>query len=146
MELIEIVALVLIVGVIAFATIVLRRRALLRGGGAVDMSLRVRTHARGRGWALGVGRYTGEELQWFRVFTFSPKPKRVLPRASLEVAAQRAPDTPESWAVQAGAVIIDCRFRGSEVQLAMSAEAVTGFMSWLESSPPGFALPGYAAR
>jgi hypothetical protein len=27
----------------------------------------------------------------------------------------------------------------------MSAGAVTGFLSWLESAPPGFAVPGYAA-
>jgi len=143
---IEIVALVLVLMACLLATVVFRRRFLLRGGGAVDMSLRLRTRRIGRGWAPGIGRYGGDRLEWFRVFTLSPRPARVLPRAALEVSGQRPPEGAESLLVQAGAVIITCRFRGDEVQLAMSSGAVTGFMSWLESSPPGYTLPGHAAR
>ncbi len=146
MELIEIVALVLALAACTLAAIVLRRKFLLRGGGAVDMSLRLRTGTVGRGWALGVGRYAGDELQWFRVFTFSPRPARVLSRSALQVSRQRIPAGAESWAVQSGAVIIECHTGPDPVQLAMSEEAVTGFLSWLESSPPGFTLPGFALR
>lgn len=146
MELIEIVALVLVVFACLLAVVVFRRRLLLRGGGAIDMSLRVRTRRMGRGWAPGIGRYGGDRLEWFRVFSLLPRPTRVLPRAELEVAGQRPPEGPESLLVQAGAVIITCRFQNDEVQLAMNSEAVTGFMSWLESSPPGYTLPGHAAR
>lgn len=146
MELIEIVALVLVVFACLLAIVVFRRRLLLRGGGAIDMSLRVRTRRMGRGWAPGIGRYGGDRLEWYRVFSLLPRPNRVLPRAALEVSGQRPPEGPESLLVQAGAVIISCRFHGDEVQLAMNSEAVTGFMSWLESSPPGYTLPGHAAR
>jgi hypothetical protein len=145
-RLIEIFVLVLVVLACLLAVIVFRRRFLLRGGGAIDMSLRVRTARTGRGWAPGIGRYGGDRLEWYRVFTLSPRPARILPRGALEVSHQRRPEGAESLLVQAGAVIIDCRFRGDEVQLAMSSEAVTGFMSWLESSPPGYTLPGHAAR
>ena len=47
--------------------------------------------------------------------------------------------------MQAGAVIVECQDDGGAVQVAMSAGAVTGFLSWLESAPPGYAMPGYAA-
>jgi hypothetical protein len=146
MELIEIVVLVLVLLACLLAAIVFRRRFLLRGGGAIDMSLRLRTRRIGRGWALGIARYGGDRLEWYRVFTLSPRPARVLPRAALAVSSQRPPEGPESLLVQAGAVIITCQFQGDEVQLAMNSEAVTGFMSWLESSPPGYTLPGHAAR
>lgn len=110
------------------------------------MSLRVRTRRMGRGWAPGIGRYGGDRLEWFRVFSLLPRPARVLPRAALEVSGQRSPEGPESLLVQAGAVIINCQYHDDQVQLAMNSEAVTGFMSWLESSPPGYTLPGHAAR
>lgn len=129
MKLIEIVVLVLAVVALFLAAVVIRRRLLLRGGGAIDMSLRLRTRRIGRGWALGIARYGGDRLEWYRVFTLSPRPARVLPRAALEVASRRLPEGPETMLVQAGSTIICCRFRGDEVQLAMSSEAVTGFMS-----------------
>ena len=53
------------------------------------------------------------------------KPARTLSRRELQVIGRRQPSGAESWAVQAG--------------------AVTGFLSWLESAPPGFTVPGYAA-
>jgi hypothetical protein len=149
-RLIEIVALVLAFVVLLVGVIVLRRRFLLRGGGAVEMSIRLRASRRGRGWAFGIGRYGGDQLRWYRVFTLSPRPARILPRGMLEVASQRHPDAEETWSVQPDAIIIDCRYRGEEpgdddlaqgVEIAMNSEAVTGFLSWLESSPPGYAFP-----
>lgn len=151
MRLIEIVALVLCCGAVILLGIALRRRYLLRGGGAVHMSLRAEGRLPRR-WSMGVGRYGGDRLLWYRVLTLSPRPAHTLPRAELEVAGQHATRGTESWAVQAGSVIIECTIRGSRrarsdrVQIAMHSEAVTGFLSWLESSPPGYALRGHAAR
>ena len=34
----------------------------------------------GRGWLLGIGRYSGDQLEWFRIFSLSPRPKRSWPR------------------------------------------------------------------
>jgi hypothetical protein len=109
------------------------------------MSLRTRFGRIGGGWALGVGRYAGDDLVWYRLFSLTLKPSRSLSRAGLEVLGRRQPTGAESWAVQAGAVIVECRDESGPVQLAMSAGAVTGFLSWLESAPPGFTVPGYAA-
>ena len=135
---VALVALILLV-------LALRRRVLLRPAGSIDMSLRTRFGRIGGGWALGVGRYTGDDLLWYRLFALSVKPSRTLSRRELQVVGRRLPSGAESWAVQAGAVIVECQDTAGPVQVAMSAGAVTGFLSWLESAPPGFTMPGYAA-
>jgi hypothetical protein len=145
MEVVEAVAVALALVALALTLLAVRRRYLLGSGGAIDMSLRVRFGRVGRGWALGIGRYTGDDLLWFRVFAVTLRPSRTLSRRALEVVAQRVPQGAESWAVQSGAVIVECRDAKGPVHLAMSAEALTGFLSWLESAPPGYAVPGYAA-
>jgi len=140
-------ALAVALGVVALALVLLavRRRVLLRPAGAIDMSLRTRFGRIGGGWALGVGRYAGDDLLWYRLFALTVKPARSLSRRELQVVGRRLPTGAESWAVQADAVIVECRNDAGPVQLAMSAGALTGFLSWLESAPPGFAVPGYAA-
>jgi Protein of unknown function (DUF2550) len=145
MEVVEALAVALAVIALALAVLAVRRRLLLGNGGAIDMSLRLRFGRAGRGWALGVGRYSGDDLQWFRVFAVTPRPARTLNRRQLVVLGQRLPQGSESWAVQAGAVVVECRDGSGPVQVAMSAEAVTGFLSWLESAPPGYSVPGYVA-
>lgn len=145
LEVIAAVAVVVGIGLLGLLLLAVRRRVLLRPAGAIDMSLRTRFGRIGGGWALGVGRYAGDDLLWYRLFAFSVKPSRTLARAGLEVLGQRLPTGAESWAVQAGAVIVECRDEAGPVQLAMSAGAVTGFLSWLEAAPPGFTMPGYAA-
>ena len=145
MEVVLAVAVALALVVLILLVLALRRRVLLRPAGSIDMSLRTRFGRIGGGWALGVGRYTGDDLLWFRLFALSVKPSRTLSRRGLQVVGRRLPSGAESWAVQAGAVIVECQDDGGAVQVAMSAGAVTGFLSWLESAPPGFAVPGYAA-
>jgi Protein of unknown function (DUF2550) len=144
-EVIAAVAVVVGIILLGFALLAVRRRVLLRAAGAIDMSLRTRFGRIGGGWALGVGRYAGDDLVWYRLFGVKLTPSRSLSRAELEVLGRRLPSGSESWAVQAGAVIVECRDGSGPVQLAMSAGAVTGFLSWLESAPPGFTVPGYAA-
>ena len=144
-EVLVAVAAVLAVVLLGLALLALRRRALLRPAGAIDMSMRTRFGRVGGGWALGVGRYAGDDLLWYRLFALRVTPSRTMSRAELEVLGRRNPTGAESWAVQAGAVIVECRDEHGPVQLAMSSGAVTGFLSWLESAPPGFTVPGYAA-
>ena len=145
MQVVEAVAVALAVVAFALAALAVRRRWLLGSSGAIDMSMRLRLGRVGRGWALGIGRYTGDDLLWVRVFALTLRPSRTLSRRGLQVVAQRLPQGAESWAVQSGAVIVECRDGTGPVHLAMSSEALTGFLSWLESAPPGFAVPGYAA-
>jgi hypothetical protein len=126
---------VVVAGLGAF---LVRRITLLRGGGTVEMSLRLYPDGQhGRGWALGVGRFVGDELQWFRTFSLSPRPKRVLSRHDLSVTGRRRPIGGESLALMSGSVVLVCTNPAGPVDLAMTEAAETGFLSWLESAPPG---------
>ena len=71
------------------------------------------------------------------MFSFSLRPSRVLPRDRLMIIGRRQPEYPETLAIVSGHVILECTEDGSEVSLAMSPEATTGFAAWLEAGPPG---------
>jgi hypothetical protein len=128
-----------VLGLVAVAA---RRRALQRRYGTIDCSLRLRRNGDGRGWVLGVARFAGDDLQWYRVFSLAPRPRRVLSRRTLQVQARRDPRGPETLALLKGAVVMECRAPDGPVELAMEPGAVTGFLAWLEARPPGATLPG----
>jgi hypothetical protein len=119
----------------------LRRIGLQRLDGTVELSLRLKRPGHGRGWVNGVGRFVGDELQWYRVFSLSPRPRRRYSRRDLEVLRRRAPSGDEHKALQEDAVVMECRTGDRPVELAMSGSAVTGFLAWLEARPPGATLP-----
>lgn len=119
----------------------LRRFALQRGGGTIELSLQLKSPGHGRGWVNGVGRFVGDELQWFRVFSLSPRPRRRYSRRDLHVLRTREPSGGEHRALLEGAVVLECRAGGRPVELAMSRSAHTGFLAWVEARPPGATLP-----
>ena len=137
----EIVLGVALLVVLALVAIGVRRRVLQRRYGTIDLSLRLARRGNGRGWVLGVGRFEGDDLQWYRVFSFAPRPRRTLSRRTLEIRGRRDPRGPETLALLAGAVVLECRAPEGPVELAMEAGAVTGFLAWLEARPPGATLP-----
>jgi hypothetical protein len=137
----EIVAGVLLLLGVPFLSILLRRRFLSRSGGAIEMSLRLKPQSQGRGWVLGVGRFVGDDLQWFRVFSLSPRPRRTLSRRDLEVRSRRVPHGPEVFALLKGAEIVSLRSSTGPVEIALDLSAMTGFLAWLEARPPGATLP-----
>jgi hypothetical protein len=138
-------------GAAAFVVIVLccllaRRILLLRGGGTIEMSLRLGTRGHhGRGWALGVGRFLGDELQWFRTFSLAPRPKLVLRRMELSVVERRQPAAAESLALMTDSIVLHCESSRGPIELAIAEGALTGFQSWLESAPPGANFQPFAA-
>lgn len=134
---VDVLIAVLAAAVLALGAFALRRRVLTRGGGTFECSLRVEPGAHGKGWTLGVGRYAGETLHWYRVFSFSMRPGRSLSRSSLQVLDRRRPTGVETFALLSGAVVLACRDADGPVELAVSADALTGFLAWVESSPPG---------
>jgi hypothetical protein len=131
------IALVLLYGIALIA----RRRMLSRHGGTFEVSYRVRPEKAGRGWLLGLGRYSGETLEWFRIFSLSPRPKRVWGRDELKYAARRDPAGAEQMSLYPDHVVISCRSSDGEVELAMAPSSLMGFQSWLESGPPGSSRP-----
>jgi len=90
-----------------------------------------------RHWTIGVARYGADRLEWFRVFSLSPRPARCFERDRFELVAQRVPSVPESRTVLPGVTVVSARYDSGDVDLAMSTEAYTGLASWLEASPPG---------
>jgi hypothetical protein len=116
--------------------LIARRRFLSRKGGTFELSYRVRPARVGRGWLLGLGRYSGEDLQWFRVFSLSARPKRTWSRRSLAFDGRREPAKVEQMALYPGHVVAQCTAPEGIIELAMAPTSLLGFQSWLESSPP----------
>ena len=135
--LLDSVAAVLLLVLLYGLALVVRRRLLSRRGGTFELSYRVRPHKAGRGWLLGIGRYTGDSLEWFRIFSLWPRPKRSWPRAALTYAGHRAPEGVERMSLLGDHVVVVCRTPRGEVELAMSPSSLMGFQSWLEAGPPG---------
>jgi hypothetical protein len=117
--------------------LVVRRRLLSRHGGTFELSLRLRDAQPGHGWVLGLGRYAGGRVEWFRIFSLSPRPKRLWLRSQLAYESQREPEGTETFTLYAEHVVVVCRTTDGPVQMAMSPSALTGLQSWLESAPPG---------
>jgi hypothetical protein len=91
----------------------------------------------GKGWVFGIARYSGDRIEWFRVFSYSPRPRRVLRRGRIQVIGRREPAGQEELALLAGAVILVCEHADARIELALSDDALTGFLAWLEAAPPG---------
>lgn len=128
-----VLALVLLLGL----TLVARRRFLEREGGTFELSYRARVHRPGRGWLLGLGRYQGETLQWFRMFSLSVGPKCSWERADLEYAGRRDPSGAEEMSLYADHIVVSCSTPDGPLELAMSPDSLVGFQAWLEAMPPG---------
>lgn len=133
----DLVGLVLLLALLYGISLIVRRRLLARHGGTFELSYRVRTERPGRGWLLGIGRYSGQSLEWFRIFSLSPRPKRVWARDLLEYSGRRSPEGPEEVSLYDGHVVASCHYDGEPLEIAMSEASLTGFQSWLESGPPG---------
>ncbi|MGK5628658.1 DUF2550 domain-containing protein [Streptomyces sp. URMC 123] len=135
------VVLLVLVGLFVFG---LRRRLIQRSGGTFDCSLRWNIDVSadapepsGKGWVYGVARYNGDRIEWFRVFSYAPRPRRVLERSAIEVLSRRTPQGEEELALLSDAIVLGCLHRGTHLELAMSEDALTGFLAWLEAAPPG---------
>lgn len=140
MWIIELLGWVLIVFAVVCVALVWRRLRRLRAGG-VDVALRWRVDDSARGWKIGVGRYNGSSFSWYRVLSIRGGPTRRLHRSALEVVARRDATDAESYTLPLDATVLRCRVEGRELELAMGPGALTGFLSWLESSPPGRSTP-----
>jgi Protein of unknown function (DUF2550) len=117
--------------------LVVRRRWISRNGGTFEFSVRVRPGRAGRGWVLGVGRYTGDDLEWFRIFSLAPRPRFTYRRADLEFVGRRDPEGVEAYSLYSGHIVVTCRTPSGLLDVAMSPDALTGFLAWLEAAPPG---------
>ncbi|MFE1175652.1 DUF2550 domain-containing protein [Streptomyces sp. NPDC058773] len=134
---IVVVLVLVLLGLFVFG---LRRRLIQRSGGTFDCSLRwnvPENETGGKGWIYGVSRYNGDRIEWFRVFSYAPRPRHLLERSAIEVLERRTPQGEEELALLSDSLVLACRHRGTRLELAMSEDALTGFLAWLEAAPPG---------
>ncbi|KAB2345960.1 DUF2550 domain-containing protein [Actinomadura rudentiformis] len=131
-------AVVLLVALL-FVAMSVRRWLFVRGGGAVECSLRVLAQdGTPSAWRLGIGRYKGDVLNWHRVFGFRRRPRQVIHRRGLVIAGRRVPEGEEAAGLLPDVTVIEVRDGDLTAELAMSSSALTGFLAWLEAAPPGF--------
>ncbi|HET7724933.1 MAG TPA: DUF2550 domain-containing protein [Propionibacteriaceae bacterium] len=117
-----------------------RRRWLGRQGGTFDCSARLATTVTGRGWVLGVARYSGDWLEWHRVFGLSVSPRLRFHRSDTAIVDQRTPTARETLSLYEGQRIISLVGALPDerpVEIALGAQELTGLMSWFEGAPPG---------
>lgn len=127
----EIAGAILVLCLIVLVAIFVRRFQLARKPGAFDLSVR----APGKSWSVGVARYAPGRLDWYEVFSLSPRPKRAFEQNRLEIVGRRAP---ANLAVLApSTTIVRCRYRGTEIDFILSESDYFGLSSWAESAPPG---------
>jgi hypothetical protein len=128
---------VLVVAIICAVGIAVRRNLIERVGGSVECGLR---RSPGRRWRLGLAAYQPDELRWYPVFGLWLRPAEVFARRALSVVSRRPADPVEMTSVGSGAVVVECdtgEGAASRIELALSEDALTGFLAWLEAAPPG---------
>nr|WP_155998689.1 DUF2550 domain-containing protein [Streptomonospora sp. PA3] len=135
----------LIAALAALLAVTGRRYALERGGGAVECYLRAGSDSQRLPWRMGLARYGSEELRWYRLFSLWPRPAAELSRRGLVVLSRREPTPGDLRELTLDLVVIEVGWTAPDgtdpkepvYELAMSDGALTGFLSWLESMPPG---------
>jgi hypothetical protein len=125
----------LVIIVLCAIGLAIRRMLLDRGGGTVECGLR----RPGGSWRLGVAAYGKDELRWYDAVGVLLTPEEVLARQTLSVASRREVTPAEAPLLGRGMVVVSCTAGETpeSVELAMAEDALTGFLAWLESAPPG---------
>jgi hypothetical protein len=119
--------------VVLAVAFLLRRRFLLSGLGAVTMWLRP---VRSPRWLVGVAWYGGDMLLWYRGISLAVRPQERFFRSELRVESRRSPGRDE-LALPSDVVVVTIATSEGPRELAMDSSTVTGFLSWVESAPPG---------
>lgn len=146
MEILEGIGLGVFALLFILALLFLRRGFIARSGGTIELSWRLNSVVPGRGWSPGIGRFAGDDLRWYRIFSLSIRPRRTLTRRGLAVAGRRAPDGPERLVLASDWVIVSCTSKGATIEIAMAESTLAGFLSWIEAVPPGTVSTRMAAR
>lgn len=135
MRILEGIGIALLAVLLILGALFVRRSFIARGGGTIELSVRLSTMVPGRGWAVGVGRFSGDELRWYRLFSLSVRPRRVLSRRDLSVELRRPPDERERLVLPGDWTIIRCASNTGTNEIAMAVRTLSGFLSWVEAAP-----------
>lgn len=117
--------------------LVARRRWLASSGWVFDCSLRAPATTPSPKWMLGVARLNGENMEWYRVFSASLRPKYTIRRGQVHVVMTRVLSPDERALLFDQERVALLRGGAGDIELAMAPDRMTALLSWLESSPPG---------
>ncbi|WP_449062224.1 DUF2550 domain-containing protein [Planomonospora algeriensis] len=126
---------VLIVAALIVALLLVRVLILIRSRGSVLCCLRPMPGE--RGWRVGVARYAEGRLKWIPLIGLLPRPRHVIVRRGLVVSGRRKVGPGEFFGFLEGVTALECSSGAFRFELAMGYRALTGFVAWLESAPPG---------
>jgi hypothetical protein len=144
-------AVVLVLIILAAAALAFRRYLLERSGGTVDCALR--SPAETGSWRLGVLAYQHDSLRWYGALGVLLRPEYIFHRRALTVLSRRPADPSEAVALGSDRIVVSVSAKpagasgapdGEPVELAMTDQALTGFLAWLEASPPGSHLGDFS--
>lgn len=138
----ELVGLVMWIGLIVLVCLLIpliwlyvRRQWLIHGGGTFDCELNLGTDQATR-WVLGVARYSGEYLEWFRAFALGLRPQQTFRRSATTARGATISD-PEGLGGQQMVRLEALDAGETRVwDLAMDRASATGLLAWLEAAPP----------
>ena len=89
--------------------LIVRRRLLSRHGGTFELSYRVRQEHAGRGWLLGLGRYSGESLRVVPATSrCGPDPSGCSSAPRSPSSAAAAPEGAEQMSLYPEHVVLSC--------------------------------------
>jgi Protein of unknown function (DUF2550) len=138
-------AIVLVLIVLAAAALAFRRYLLERSGGTVDCALR--SPPATSAWRLGVLSYQHDSLRWYGALSVLLRPEYVFHRRALSVVSRRPAEPSEAVTLGVDRLVVEVSVKppaadsglssAQAVELAMTEQALTGFLAWLEASPPG---------
>jgi hypothetical protein len=138
--------------VLAAAVLASRRYLLERSGGTVECALR---QPAGSGpWRLGVLSYAHDSLRWHGALGVLLRPEYEFHRRALSVVARRPAEPSEAVTLGLDRIVVEVSVAPPDgtpehtAELAMTEQALTGFLAWLEAAPPGshlgdFSLPSH---
>lgn len=145
-------AVVLVLIVLAAAALAFRRYLLERSGGTVECALR--WPDRSGAWRLGVLSYQHDSLRWHGALGVLLRPEYVFHRRALSVVSRRPADSSETVTLGTDRMVVEVSTKPAlaasgtpadeHVELAMTDQALTGFLAWLEASPPGSHLADFS--
>ena len=146
-------AAVLVLVFLAAAVLASRRYLLERSGGTVECALR--SPAGSGSWRLGVLSYQHDSLGWYGALGVLLPPEHEFHRRSLTVVSRRPAEPSEAVTLGTERIVVEVEAAaspdvpgveggpGERVELAMTDQALTGFLAWLEASPPGSHLSDF---
>lgn len=137
MWLVDSLVVIVALGIVLIAGLALRRRWISRKGVVFELSVNHGAEHSAKGWMLGVAVYRDDVIEWYRTFSYSPRPRHRFHRGEVLIEGRRMPEGDEAYALHDGHVIVTAHHADGVRQFALSPSLLTGMLSWLESSPPG---------